>query len=174
MINPNKSMTSLTAKAYSLAYERHQGQTYGTDKRPYIGHLQDVAAVLYDFGFVSEFFQCGAWLHDILEDTATLLMEIESEFGYDIAMLVHCVTGVGSNRKQRNASIYQKISEWPISAILKVADRIANVEMCARTRSKYGPMYLKERNSFEKRVYQYVPHQMLERLETAYCSIKTA
>lgn len=38
------------------------------------------------------------------------------------------MTGVGADREARNASAYAKIQEHPAAAVLKLADRIANVE----------------------------------------------
>ena len=47
--------------------------------------------------------------------------------GVHVADLVWAVTGVGANRKERNQSIYDKIKNYPMAAVLKTADRIADL-----------------------------------------------
>jgi (p)ppGpp synthase/HD superfamily hydrolase len=121
------------AEARQFAVERHGAQQYG--ERPYVVHLEAVRAVLRDFGHEGPL-AVAAWLHDVVEDTATTRDEVERRFGPEVAALVWAVTGVGADRKARNASAYAKIQQHPAAATLKLADRIANVEASATVPAK--------------------------------------
>jgi (p)ppGpp synthase/HD superfamily hydrolase len=114
--------------ARQFAVERHGEQRYG--ERPYVVHLEAVRAVLRDFGHGGAL-GIAAWLHDVVEDTATTRAEVAARFGDEVAALVWAVTGVGVDRPARNAAAYAKIQALPAAAILKLADRIANVEAAA-------------------------------------------
>jgi (p)ppGpp synthase/HD superfamily hydrolase len=157
----------LAQMARKFADERHAGQKYnGTT---YTFHLAAVEKVLTDFGYYAPQWVAVAWLHDVLEDTKTTFEELEETFGMVIAGRVDDVTGRGANRRERNSDILRKIQHSPNSAILKIADRIANVEYCAN--NKYGPMYLTEREAFGEVVYPLVPPAMTARLEAAYAKL---
>ncbi|MGE3544876.1 MAG: HD domain-containing protein [Kofleriaceae bacterium] len=119
-------MTHTTeADARSFAIERHADQRYGT--APYEVHLAAVRAVLAEIGITGPLLS-AAWLHDVIEDTATTKQEIVDRFGPVVAELVWAVTGVGADRKQRNHAVYAKLRAVPEAVTLKLADRIANVE----------------------------------------------
>lgn len=159
----------LAHMAREFANERHAGQKYnGTT---YKFHLAAVEQVLADFGYYAPQWVAVAWLHDTLEDTKTTFEELEKTFGIVIAGRVDNVTGRGANRRERNSDILRKIQHSPNSAILKIADRIANVEYC--TGNRHGPMYLAERAEFAEVVYPLVPPTMTARLEAAYAKVKS-
>lgn len=154
----------MTSPAMQFAIERHGGQMYGD--RPYRDHLYAVVQVLRDFGYVGKYADMGA-LHDVIEDTETHREEIEHLFGHEVSMMVWAVTGVGDSRKMRNATIYAKISMMPKAALLKTADRIANLEN-AEPGSKHAKMYIGERDEFHAHVAYYAPATMQDRLAQAY------
>ncbi|WP_254510847.1 HD domain-containing protein [Anatilimnocola floriformis] len=132
-------------RAKAFAEERHADQRYGSE--PYVTHLAAVRAVLSSFAITGPV--CvAAWLHDVLEDTPTSREELETEFGPEVTALVWAVTGVGKNRKERNASAYEKIRALPAAATLKLADRIANVE-ASRSAPDKLKMYRSEAANFE-------------------------
>ncbi|WP_405493760.1 HD domain-containing protein [Nocardia sp. NBC_00511] len=133
--------------ARRFAEAAHGNQKYGDG--PYSDHLSAVRAVLGDFGFGGEF-GVAAWLHDVLEDTAVSRAELESTFGAGVTELVWAVTGVGDTREERNADIYRKIAAHPAAVVVKLADRIANVEASAGTR--YLAMYQREYPEFRSRL----------------------
>lgn len=137
-------------KAQWFAAWHHRYQKYGND--PYFYHLGQVAAVLGEFNIDSKNLLAAAWLHDILEDTEVTKTTLLSEFGPIIGSLVDCVTGEGETRKVRNQSIYAKIDRNSAPAILKVADRIANVRNCKIASSLYQ-MYKNEYYEFRKAIY---------------------
>ena len=150
------------------AIAAHGDQKYG--KLPYWRHLQDVEEVLADYGFTSVEYQAAAWLHDTVEDTATSIDDIFNHFGPEVSKLVWAVTGVGHNRKTRQASILKKLHNTKAACPLKLADRIANLESAIKEGNSSGKfaMYHKENEAFEKVVRKHVPEEMWNRLERAF------
>lgn len=104
-------------------------QTYGV--LPYTHHLADVEAVMRNFGVTEETMLIAAWLHDILEDCPEVKPKhIEEMFNDErlINMLLAVTDEAGENRKVRKALTYPKIRHSQDARILKLADRIANVQ----------------------------------------------
>lgn len=168
---------SLRDDALEFATRRHALQRYSGD-RPYETHLLAVEAVLVAVGYddADEVWRCAALLHDILEDTGTTRGELEERYdrhlrtGYPISTLVWAVTGVGPNRKQRNYAVYHKLEYCPAAAVLKLADRVANVEDAIATANvgKWA-MYDSERALCARYVERVASHRGLsERLGAAY------
>jgi (p)ppGpp synthase/HD superfamily hydrolase len=148
-------------RAMVIAFEAHKDQRYGNN--PYSRHLADVVKVLERYGVKYEPLLAAGWLHDVLEDTDLSRLELAEKF--DIAsypkedrpliertlQLVSAVTGEGKNRRERNASIYEKVTaEGLLAAILKCADRMANVESCYDNRDTRLFMYWKEHGAFRE------------------------
>lgn len=158
--------------AKQLATALHTNQVYGAGNCEYGVHLQAVENVLRDFGYVDEFWVICAWLHDTLEDTNISRDLLESIFWWDIADTVFAVSGFGYNRKERMADICSKISACRDAVIVKMADRIANVEACVNSGSKYGPMYLTEKKKFQEATFFHAPECMTARLNRAYDRIQ--
>lgn len=140
---------NIVENARKFAKKHHGNQMYGGEF-PYATHLQAVESVLLRFGVVDESLRACAWLHDVLEDTDATYDELELYFGSRIAKVVSLVTEskVG-NRRQRHEHTYPKIilDEWAI--IVKVGDRIANVE----SGGKLIDMYKKEYNFFKSSLF---------------------
>lgn len=152
----------------AAAIAAHGMQRYGD--KPYWRHLQDVEDVLKDYGFTSSDYQAAAWLHDAIEDTATTYEDIATNFGNEVAVLVFAVTGVGHNRKTRQASIMKKLHNTKAACPLKLADRIANLEAAIEEGNSQGKfsMYYREQADFERVVRRHVPEEMWDRLERAF------
>lgn len=145
----------------------HDGQTY--DGKPYEFHLSQVAAILEQFGYRDEDSQTAAWLHDVVEDTPVTIEEIEHVFGMQISDIVFACTGIGSNRKERQANILYKLYHCPEACSVKLADRIANVEHGCRTGNKnMVQMYFNENAAFAEVVRPNVPAAMWDRLLKAF------
>lgn len=143
-----------------LAITAHGDQRYG--KQPYEYHLAKVAQILKDFGYDDDTWQAAAWLHDVVEDTKTNIQYINLAFGWEVSMLVWAVTGFGATRQERVNNILTKLRGYPNACVLKLADRIANVEESGKK-----DMYLKEQDMFEHVVRRHVPPAMWTRLEEA-------
>ncbi|AKV04311.1 GTP pyrophosphokinase [Labilithrix luteola] len=153
----------LERDARALAEARHATQRYGD--RPYVFHLDAVREVLRSFDIQGDL-AVAAWLHDVLEDTATSREELRTRFGADVDELVWAVTGIGATRKERNASAYAKIRATPRAAYLKLADRIANVE-AGRDRPDKLAMYRTEQHGFERALEGLGSEDMWNRLRRA-------
>jgi guanosine-3',5'-bis(diphosphate) 3'-pyrophosphohydrolase len=146
---------TLLQRAKAFAIKAHGTQTYG-DEFPYAIHLQAVDSVLLRFfSYQSELvmgLRVCAWLHDVLEDTSASYEELVTFFGEGIAQCVASVTEPkGGNRKWRHEQTYPQIVAFGDNAIiLKLADRIANVE----SGGKKVQMYRKEHAEFKSMLYR--------------------
>jgi len=147
-------------KAIHFARDAHVGQTY-SEVYSYVRHLEHVYEVLIRFGYEDdENLLISAWLHDTIEDTPVTYQDIKREFNIEIAEIVYAVTDeLGRNRKERKKKTYPKIKENPKATIIKLADRIANIEFSVK--GVFGnpsklKMYQKEHEEFKlklKRCY---------------------
>jgi len=134
--------TDMLSTARKVALEAHEDQLYG--ELPYIVHLYAVEMVLRRFGITDERLLVSAYLHDVLEDTNYEPGNIRWLFGEEVLEIVEAVTEPDTGtRKERHAATYPKIRNHPDARILKLADRIANVESGGKT-----DMYRKEHMDF--------------------------
>lgn len=152
-------------RASLMAIRAHGDQRYGDQHYEY--HLQAVVDVLISFGITDIDMICAGWFHDSIEDTSMTYDDIEAAFGASVADLVWAVTGVGANRKERNRSIYEKIKNFPMAAVLKTADRIANAENARANSPSLFKMYCRERDAFVEAVKDHLHPLWLERLVNA-------
>jgi (p)ppGpp synthase/HD superfamily hydrolase len=153
-------MNTLAIKAaQAFASVKHKDQVYG-ENEPYTTHLGHVAEVLRRFKFDSEDLQVAAWLHDVVEDTDATITQVEMMFGRNVADLVGRVTNEpGKNRKERHAKTYPKIQASLDATTLKLADRIANLEVSVENSSPQLQMYRKEHSAFKSLLYKPGVHE---------------
>ncbi len=151
-------------EARNFAIAAHGDQKYGGES--YGVHLFAVARVARDFDCTQVQWK-AAFLHDVLEDTATAEGEILNVFGEDVLRIVAACTGEGDDRTERIASIYRKIAEYPPAALVKLADRIANVE-AATPDGHHWRRYKVEMPGFRAAIRPHVPETMWNRLERSY------
>lgn len=151
------------------AVRAHGEQRYGD--RPYVDHLSAVVAVLNDYDFGSDYVAAG-WLHDVLEDTSVTETDIRVAFGERVAKLVEAVTG-GGDRATHVSSIYGKIAAYPDAAVVKLADRIANVEACAPG-DRHSLRYFRENEGFTAVIKEHVPAAMWQRYKRSLSALLTA
>lgn len=148
--------TKLISDATQFAIENHGDQKYG--KKPYHSHLMDVVTVLrrfVDWDILEQEMVDAAWLHDVIEDTPVVSDIVFKKFGSRVGALVRAVTNEqGANRKERHLKTYPKIKDTFRAIVLKLADRIANVENTI-SRDRYGRppknlfwMYVKDHDFF--------------------------
>lgn len=154
-------------EAIVFARDAHGNQKYGD--APYWTHLESVARKLGDLlnrerglmFFDHKIALSAAWLHDVLEDTATTQQAIRSEFGDAVAELVIAVTDEpGANRKERKSRTYPKIRTIGALAVaLKLADRLANVRESRAHLDEGGAgllnMYRDEQKDFHRALYRF-------------------
>jgi (p)ppGpp synthase/HD superfamily hydrolase len=147
----------LFEQARQVGIAAHGNQHYGD--KPYEHHLQAVVEVLKRFGASLEDtatapLLIAAWLHDSLEDTALSRAEVETNFGSEVAELVWRVTDEpGATRKERKPATYRKTRENEAAIILKLADRIANVEASLENGSELLRMYSREQPEFKEALH---------------------
>ncbi|MCA9689830.1 MAG: HD domain-containing protein [Nannocystaceae bacterium] len=122
-------MSAAAARAFAIA--AHGDQRYGA--RPYATHLDAVAALVDG----DEALQVIAYLHDVVEDTAVTLAEVEARFGADVARCVALLTDPPlPTRRARKRAAYAALAQVDAAApearalVVKVADRLANVRSC--------------------------------------------
>ena len=96
-------------------------------------------------------------LHDTVEDTNLTIEEIEKDFGRNVANLVWCVTDeISGTREEKKIGVYKKLQANSEAIVVKLADRIANVEFCVLNSDiKMFKKYKAEQKLFEKMVYKY-------------------
>jgi guanosine-3',5'-bis(diphosphate) 3'-pyrophosphohydrolase len=142
--------TKPSAEAFAIA--AHGDQKYGD--QPYVVHLRHVQKVLSEWGFANDpILVNAAWLHDVAEDTSTPLSEIEANFGTEVADIVQRVTDEpGSDRKERKLKTYPKIKGHRGATIVKLCDRIANVEASKAVAKKFA-MYRAEYPDFKDHLF---------------------
>ena len=146
-------MDELEKKAFTLAASLHQNQKYGDE--PYTKHLNDVVAVLKQFGINESHLLAAGWLHDVVEDTPITIGTVKEEFGDDVARLVYAVTTEpGRNRQERNAKTYPKIKAIPEAVYIKLADRIANTQASLLNNPQKLKMYQEEFPKFREALKQ--------------------
>lgn len=133
--NFETAQTQLLIQEYiavkDFAISIHKNQKYG--KYPYEVHLISVVGVLLRNGvFLSEesyTLLASAWLHDVIEDTTITKEEFINRFGADVYNVVWCLTdGEGVHREEKKNKMYDKLPSNQESIIVKLSDRIANIE----------------------------------------------
>jgi len=146
-----KTPTNMAERvARAFATKMHADQKYDSGTEPYVVHLAEVRDTLVEFGWEGDTdLLVSAWLHDVVEDTTALAANIQAEFGARVSNLVWAVTGQGSSRAERNDDAYCKMSSYPDSIPLKLADRVANARASKQTSpDKLFEMYRREHTLF--------------------------
>lgn len=155
------------AAEWAARLHAEKGVLYGG--KPYFVHLKAVDDVLVRFGFsdpenpVHQCLRLAAYSHDLLEDVGLHPATLRVLQGPDVLGLVEAVTSsAGANRKERVAGTLPKTrAAGPFAVLLKVADRIANVEACT-TGDRLWTMYRSEYPAF--RLALYLPGEPAERM----------
>ena len=126
----------LVMRAARFAAERHRDQRRKDSwASPYVNHLVEVVSVLAVEGAVTDGALLAAgWLHDVVEDTPTLLAEVQAAFGPVVAGLVGEASDDKALPKQvRKALQVEHASHASrLGKQLKLADKIANVRDLGR------------------------------------------
>jgi len=139
----------MIGKALELARMAHAGQVRKYTGEPYIVHPCAVA------GLVSGVMEhdaviAAAFLHDVVEDTAVTLFQIEQALGVEVAELVRQVTDVSrpqdGNRAERKALDLDHLSRaTPHAQTIKCADIIDNARAIVIFDPKFAGRYLEEK-----------------------------
>ena len=150
-------------EARMVSIQAHGNQTYD-EIFPYYKHTDDVVDVLKRFGFSGKYIVAGH-LHDIIEDTSLSYNKVKKHFGLDVAEMVYCVTDeLGRNREEKKKKTLPKTASNPSAIVLKLADRIANIEHGGKI-----DMYRDEYSEFRDALFSNTPDDaiiMWDHLET--------
>jgi (p)ppGpp synthase/HD superfamily hydrolase len=159
---PESSVTSSKVMmAKHFAIQMHHGQKYGG--LPYYVHLQAVESVAVRFGIENVHILAACWLHDVIEDTSTTYDDILNLYGKLVADAVQAVSEPKEGtRKEKHTITYPQIEKNNIAIIVKLCDRISNVEVGTK-----NDMYRSEHLEFKKYLYG----KDLKDLQTTYDSM---
>ena len=124
---------ALLRRAHDVAAQAHAGQVRKTGD-PYITHPTAVAYMLAQYGLDAGTI-AAAFLHDTVEDTPLTLVEVEGQFGQEVAQLIDGVTKLDrvrySNREQAQAANIRKMvvamARDVRVLIIKLFDRLHNM-----------------------------------------------
>jgi len=155
----------LSNKAIRYAKHKHKNQGYGLF--PYISHLAQVERVLADAGFTDEEVVVCAYLHDVLEDTNATPDEIKNIFGEKILEHVQLLTNsIETNHKNL----------YGLSALVKIADRIANQNACIYDKNlSLGFKYIKDYKHISKLVVgEALTHELNKGYKILYKMLRDA
>jgi (p)ppGpp synthase/HD superfamily hydrolase len=140
-------------RARAFAIKAHLGQMHGDNF--YTCHLEEVENVLIRFDCCSFRMRAAARLHDTVEKSDVTMSDINREFSGFVASLVDAVTSApGKTREQRNAATYLSVKKrGGMAIVLKLADRIANVEETIRVGDAGRSMWEEEYSEFRNALY---------------------
>jgi (p)ppGpp synthase/HD superfamily hydrolase len=137
----------LVTKALAFATKAHEGMFRKWSGEPYIEHPKRVAVRLSALGFGPEVI-AAAFLHDVVEDTATTGAELAAAFGPAVAALVAEVTKPivpGGNRAARKAAFRAHLAGSSYAgASIKLSDEIDNSSDVAEMNPRFAKVYLPE------------------------------
>lgn len=134
----------LYQKALTFATQKHYGQKRKYKEEDYIEHPKRVAYLVSLFS-TNKNLWIAALLHDTLEDTDTVLEELEKEFNPLIANLVQELTNdeILKNKIGKSEMIYQKVKKLSSDAyLIKLCDRIDNLQSLYFAPQKDREQYL--------------------------------
>jgi len=122
-------------KAFKLALEAHSKQRRLTGE-PYIYHPIAVAKIVaYEIGLHATSI-IAALLHDVVEDTAYTIEDIERLFGETVAKIVFGLTKISHLKKDQDASLQAEnfrkmlltLNDDVRVILIKIADRLHNMQ----------------------------------------------
>ncbi|OGY47804.1 MAG: hypothetical protein A2840_01135 [Candidatus Buchananbacteria bacterium RIFCSPHIGHO2_01_FULL_47_11b] len=118
--------------AYDFAEEAHKGQIRKSGQ-PYINHPLETAITLARMGMDQDTIIAGL-LHDVPEDTTYSLVDVEKNFGKEVAQLVAGITKLGVIKYRGIERYAENLRKMFISmaqdiriVLIKMADRLHNL-----------------------------------------------
>jgi len=130
---PARLDRELLMRAYRYSARAHAGQKRRSGE-DYVVHCVQVARILADLQLDSATIAAGL-IHDVVEDTAITVPDVEREFGPEIAQIVDGLTKIGNlpftSKEERQAETYRKlllsVARDARVIIIKLADRLHNM-----------------------------------------------
>ena len=131
----SRSDKLMIRKAFNLSVEAHSSQRRKTGE-PYIFHPISVAKIVANEIGLGAISIAAALLHDVVEDTAYTLNDIERLFGETVARIVSGLTKISSLKKDKDHSIQAEnfrkmlltLHDDVRVILIKVADRLHNMQ----------------------------------------------
>lgn len=125
----------IVERAMRLAARHHREGTRKGSDLPYISHPASVALILSQAGFDDDAILAAALLHDVVEDTACTLQQIEEVFPPEVAMYVAALTekklderGAKRSWRVRKEEHVEQIASAPLEArAILLADKLHNL-----------------------------------------------
>jgi (p)ppGpp synthase/HD superfamily hydrolase len=150
----------LFERARKYAIFCHNSTNHLYDNQSYEVHLRMVVKWFVIFRHLvpeqdSDKVESAAWCHDVLEDTRQTYNDVSKRLGKDVADMVYALTNEkGKTRKERaNKNYYIGIRKTKYAILLKLADRLANVEYSRDKGSSMYETYKKEYPYFKRMLY---------------------
>lgn len=115
-------------RAITFAFSKYGELKRKSQNIPYVVHPIRITAILRAAGFNendNEDIMIAALFHDLIEDTETLLEEIETQFGTKIASIVMELTKPEKGNKDEWLKTFESASKE--AKIIKMADRLDNL-----------------------------------------------
>ncbi|HET7615141.1 MAG TPA: bifunctional (p)ppGpp synthetase/guanosine-3',5'-bis(diphosphate) 3'-pyrophosphohydrolase [Gemmatimonadaceae bacterium] len=155
---PERLDRELLTRAYRFSEKAHEGQKRLSGDK-YVSHCVEVAKILVDLQLDSITVASGL-IHDVVEDTAITIDDIEAEFGKEVAGIVDGLTKIGhlplNSSQERQVENYRKlllsIAKDARVILIKLADRLHNMRtleflpaerqkrIATETRDLYAPL----------------------------------
>ncbi|MEO5579695.1 MAG: bifunctional (p)ppGpp synthetase/guanosine-3',5'-bis(diphosphate) 3'-pyrophosphohydrolase [Gemmatimonadaceae bacterium] len=155
---PERLDHELLARAYRFSERAHVGQKRLSGEN-YVSHCVEVAKILAELHLDTVTVASGL-IHDVVEDTAVTVPEIDAEFGSEIAQIVDGLTKIGhlplNSSQERQVENYRKlllsIAKDARVILIKLADRLHNMRtldflpaekrrrIAQETRDLYAPL----------------------------------
>ena len=131
----SSSDKKLIRQAFNVAVEAHQGQRRKSGEA-YIFHPIAVAKIVASQIGLDASSIAAALLHDVVEDTAYSIDDIEQLFGQTIAIIVKGLTKISSLKKEGDISLQAEnfrkmlltLNDDIRVIIIKIADRLHNMQ----------------------------------------------
>jgi hypothetical protein len=138
----------LNAATYASQAHRRINQLRRYSGQPYEVHLKAVAGLVESVIDDPEMI-AAAWLHDVVEDPAATVEDVERTFGPAVAALVMELTDVsrpGHGNRGARVKIYREhlASSSVRAKTIKLADLIDNCRDIVRHDPRFAPVYLAE------------------------------
>lgn len=146
----NALLSTMESRALEFATKAHRGQIRKYTGEPYINHPISVAKIVKGCDGHSVYMVAAALLHDTVEDTATTIEDIKSEFGDIVAMFVDGLTDIskpedGNRAKRKEIDRLHLNGALPPIQTIKLADLIDNSDSIVRYDSDFSKVYMKEK-----------------------------